>query len=167
MALLAPLLTNIQVLSDSVACDDPTVPPQCIEGASPPSPTPASPPSSDEPPATSNCPDDLPNSKTLDGVVELCYAFVPSTSADANDGVLKGRVEYDGEGWVAMALSLDASMADSEDIIGMPDEDTVMKYNVGFYVKPEPMSDDKQTLVAGSIMQEDGKTVLTFAKLLK
>ena len=76
-------------------------------------------------------------------------------------------VEYDGEGWVAMALSLDASMADSEGIIGLPDEDTVMKYNVGFYVKPEPMSDDKQTLVAGSIMQEDGKTVLTFTKLLK
>lgn len=59
-------------------------------------------------------------------------------------------------------------MHPAEAIMGLPEEGSVLKYDLSAESESGvvPMSDDKQTLVNTNITQEDGMTVMTFAKYL-
>lgn len=121
--------------------------------------------------SSKSCPATLTNNALLDDNTVLNYALVPSTAADgdAPNGVLCGRVEHDGEGWIALAVAETADeMVGGEAIIGLPDESSVLKYNLGGFSVDSvtPMAESMQTLWDESIVQENGKTIMTFSKWL-
>jgi len=115
------------------------------------------------------CPDNLNRFVQLDASVTFHYAILTSSSINSPEGVLCGRLDYDGIGWVALAVSKDMKMAGSEAIIGLPGDNTVLKYNLNGMAGNlvSPMDDDKQTLKNTLIMQEDGRTIMKFAKILE
>jgi hypothetical protein len=91
--------------------------------------------------------------------------------------ILCAHLESDeaGGGWIGLGISPSGEM-DSEvegmkstGIIGLPEEGTVMKYWLDDDdVKVDPMDSEKQTLMDASItVEEDGKTIMTFAKYLE
>lgn len=115
------------------------------------------------------CPDNLNGFVQLDASVTFHYAILTSSSINSPGGLLCGRLEYDGIGWVSLAVSKDMKMAGSEAIIGLPGDSTVLKYNLNGMAGNlvSPMDDDKQTLKNALITQEDGRTIMKFAKLLE
>ena len=122
-------------------------------------------------PAAPACPEILdsilriPNSNDT----VLYYALVPSNNPpDDDNGLFCAHLEVDGESWVGFGVSEEGQMTGSIAIIGLPDEDTVLKYDLGGKGDGQQvvMDDDRQTLMDASIVQEDGVTTMTFAKLL-
>ena len=78
-------------------------------------------------------------------------------------------VNTNGEGWVAMGTSPQGTMIDSEVVLGLPDEGTVLKYHVSAY-SPKgivAMSAPQQTLAGTSITFENGKTEMMFSKKIE
>ena len=107
-------------------------------------------------------------SYTIDDSATLYYATVPSTLGFSN-GVFCGRIEVSNhDGWVGFGISPDGKMAGSNAIIAIPNEDTVLKYDLFNYELSgvTVMVDEKQTLRDASITQEEGNTIVTFTKLL-
>lgn len=85
------------------------------------------------------------------------------------DGTATFQVEYDGEAWIGISLTDSTSMVPNTAIIGLPNEGTVRKYNlggksVGAVVE---LNNELQTLQDTSILQQDGRTVMTFTTLLR
>ncbi|KAL7472063.1 hypothetical protein ACHAXS_012395 [Conticribra weissflogii] len=111
---------------------------------------------------------DFQNFAVIDAKAVLYYSIVPSSFPGANNGLFCARLEYDGLGWLALGVSTDGQMIGSEAIIGLPDEGTVLKYNLGGKTDElvAPMEETKQTLQNTLIGQENGRTVMEFAKLL-
>jgi Eukaryotic cytochrome b561 len=76
--------------------------------------------------------------------------------------------EYVGEAWVSFGFATTAAMVPNVAVIGLPDEGTVLKYdmiskeNAGVY----PLEDAKQTLMDTSISQAGGITTLRFTQFL-
>ena len=114
------------------------------------------------------CPYTLEQSTAITPQSTLYYAVVPSSPAGANNGVLCARLEVldndNDNGWVGLGFSPDGNML-GQAVIGIPNEDTVLKYNL------EPgmttlMSADRQTLQDASIIDVDGTTIMTFTKFL-
>ena len=112
--------------------------------------------------------------ETLDGIITtpdsavLYYAMVPSNPPGANNGILCARLEVEGDSWVAFGISEAGQMIGSDAIIGLPDENTVLKYDLegkstNLVVA---MEEDKQTLMDSGIVQEGGLTIMEFTKLL-
>ena len=64
-----------------------------------------------------------------------------------------------------MGFSPSGTMENSQAIIGIYDEDTVLKYDLA-PGQATQMSDDTQTLQDASITTMDGKTIMEFTKLL-
>jgi hypothetical protein len=58
------------------------------------------------------------------------------------------------------------TMEGGEGIIGLPDDGSVQKYDLGTSTRVQLMSDDKQTLMYTSVTQEGGQTIMEFAKYL-
>lgn len=108
----------------------------------------------------SPCPSDLSQTAAISETETLYY--------DVVDGVLCARIESQSEGWLGFGISPDGSMVGAEAVIGLPDEGSVLKYDLtsksdsGVVL----MSDDKQTLMDTSIVQEGGTTTMTFAKIM-
>jgi len=75
------------------------------------------------------------------------------------------KVTYQGEGWIALATSLNTRMHGSDAIIGIPGEG-VSKYKLTGYT-PNLMPEAQQTLVDATVEQADGVTTMIFTKLLK
>jgi len=112
------------------------------------------------------CPSTLLMSRSfLDGALTLHYAVVVS-GAD-NNGILCARMEYEGLGFIGFGISRSGGMVGSEAIIGLPDDGTVLKYNLGgkntTFVTPMA----NQTLLDTSIVQTDTTTIMSFTKLLR
>ncbi len=117
------------------------------------------------------CPSTLNNFVLLDQSTVFYYALLPSTAADGEtpNGILCGRVEHDGESWIAVAVAETADeMVGGEAIIGLPDDNSVLKYDMTGKSADlvTPMGESMQTLWDDSIVQENGKTVMTFTKWL-
>jgi len=102
--------------------------------------------------------------KEIDPIATLYYAVVPSEEGYDN-GILCGRLEVEIDGWIGLGFSPSGSMANSQAVIGIPDEDTVQKYDLATG-RATPMTDDRQTLRDTSIEIVDGKTTMSFTKLL-
>ena len=58
------------------------------------------------------------------------------------------------------------TMNDGEGIIALPDDGSVLKYDLGTSTRVQLMSDDKQTLMYTSVTQDGGQTIMEFAKYL-
>lgn len=84
------------------------------------------------------------------------------------DGTATFQVEYDGEAWIGISLTDSTSMVPNIAVIGLPEEGTVRKYSLGGKRVPEivELDSELQTLQDTSILQEDGRTVLTFTRRL-
>ena len=118
---------------------------------------------------TPSCPDTPDGLLLTDDEVRITYAIVPSNPPDANNGLLCVRLEVEWESWVGFGISEAGEMIGSVAIIGLPDEGTVLKYNLDGKGAGQQvaMDEDQQTLMNASIVQEDGRTMMVFAKLLE
>ena len=133
-----------------------------------PAPTTKSPTVSPTPIPVLSCPNIFDDFTVIDSKAVLYYSLVPSSFPGASNGLLCTRLEYDGIGWVALAISTNGQMIGSEAIIGLPDEGSVLKYDLNGKSDNlvAPMEDEKQTLRNTLIGQENGRTVMEFTKLL-
>jgi hypothetical protein len=114
--------------------------------------------------ARSACPDTLGQSAVIDPAATLYYAVVPSDPADAGNGVFCGRLEAVNDGWVGIGFSPDGLMAGSQAVVGVPEEGTVLKYDLT--TTATPMDGARQTLTGTSIAVVDGLVIMRFEKLL-
>ena len=89
-----------------------------------------------------DCRDTVGIMKEIDPIATLYYAVVPSEEGYDN-GILCGRLEVEIDGWIGLGFSPSASMANSQAVIGIPDEDTVQKYDLATG-RATPMTDDRQ-----------------------
>lgn len=114
-----------------------------------------------------SCPMELTQSLYLTPTLDLYYDVVVATSVDEKN-ILCARLESRTEGWLGFGISPSGGMAPAEAVIGLPDDVTVLKYDMSQKSSSGvvPMDDDKQTLMNKSIVQENGSTVMTFSKYL-
>ena len=93
--------------------------------------------------------------------------MVPSSPIESNNGILCARLEVvnNDDGWIGVGFPSSGTMENSQAVIGIYDEDTVLKYDLASG-QASQMSDDKQTLQDASITIMDGKTIMEFTKLL-
>jgi len=113
-----------------------------------------------------DCPGTLDKSKTIDSSATLYYAVVPSSNGFDN-GIMCGRLEVaNHDGWISLGFSTTGRMKDSQAIVGIPDTDSIKKYDLAIN-QAYPMAEDKQTLRDISIDTNGGKTSMSFTKLLK
>eukprot|EP00578_Thalassiosira_sp_NH16_P024447 CAMPEP_0181087090 /NCGR_PEP_ID=MMETSP1071-20121207/6091_1 /TAXON_ID=35127 /ORGANISM="Thalassiosira sp., Strain NH16" /LENGTH=337 /DNA_ID=CAMNT_0023168963 /DNA_START=246 /DNA_END=1259 /DNA_ORIENTATION=+ len=117
-----------------------------------------------------SCPDTLEQSIEMDERSTLHYAIVPSKPPGTNNGLLCARLVSKNEGWIAFAVSANGAMIGSEAIIGVPEDETVLKYTMEgkWRAGVFPMDDDKQTLRDTSMEynDDDGMMTIEFTKLL-
>ena len=126
-----------------------------------------------------SCPEELSRSMTLavpfaqspdaGGTLAFKYAVVASPSSPDGD-VLCARLERADAvgGYIGFGISPGGTMDGAVGIIGLPgDGGTVMKYNLSGDRSVELMTDDRQTLMGATITQEDGMTIMEFAKYLR
>jgi len=118
--------------------------------------------------STPSCPESLDGIARPNAGTVLYYALVPSNPPGANNGLLCARLETKGEGWVSFGISEDGWMVGSDAIIGMPGDNTVLKYDLAGQnvAQVVAMDDDKQTLMDTSIVQSGGITIMEFTKML-
>eukprot|EP00578_Thalassiosira_sp_NH16_P006910 CAMPEP_0181118094 /NCGR_PEP_ID=MMETSP1071-20121207/22887_1 /TAXON_ID=35127 /ORGANISM="Thalassiosira sp., Strain NH16" /LENGTH=273 /DNA_ID=CAMNT_0023202555 /DNA_START=146 /DNA_END=967 /DNA_ORIENTATION=+ len=118
--------------------------------------------------AAPSCPSTLDASHKVNDMITMYYAIVPSDPADADNGLLCARMEYEGDQWVGLGISADGKMVPSRAIIGLPDDNSVRKYALNG-MSPDlvvPAEEDRQTLMDTSIVQSDGMTTMSFARML-
>jgi hypothetical protein len=86
-------------------------------------------------------------------------------SAPDNSRMICVRIESESESWIGLGTSQTGGMVGSEAVIGLPNEGTVSKYMLNGQTIDEvvEMDGDAQNLVATSVVQEDGKTTVSFA----
>ncbi|KAL7512671.1 hypothetical protein ACHAXN_009680 [Cyclotella atomus] len=108
----------------------------------------------------SSCPSELSQKLDISSTETLYY--------DVVDGVFCARMESESEGWLSFGISSGGGMVPAEAVIGIPDDGTVLKYDLTSKSDSGvvAMSDDKQTLMDTSIEQADGMTIMTFAKIM-
>lgn len=92
------------------------------------------------------------------------YAVVLPTSP-SEQSILCCRLESDDDAYLAFGISPAGTMDGGEGIVGLPDAGTVKKYTLS-PGQVEVMPAEQQTLMFTSISQENGKTVMEFAKYL-
>eukprot|EP00956_Cyclotella_meneghiniana_P009072 scaffold12431_cov94-Cyclotella_meneghiniana.AAC.6 len=112
-----------------------------------------------------SCPPELTQSESINSAITMYYAVVTSSS---EPDIMCARIESSLESWVGFGISPTGMMIGAEAVIGLPDDGTVLKYELTGKSTSlvVPMSDDKQTLTDTSITQEGGMTVLSFTKIL-
>lgn len=60
---------------------------------------------------------------------------------------------YDGEGWLAIGFSDNGLMTGSDAVIGLPDEDTVLEYDMDSYGTPTESSEQVTNMFVTIWMQ--------------
>lgn len=112
-----------------------------------------------------SCPSSFSSTIDIDSIATLFYAIVPSNPAESNNGIFCAKLIADSIGWIGIGISPDGEMGGSVAIVGLPDDNSILKYDLGNGFV-DPMSEEKQTLRDTSITQQDGQTIMTFTKLL-
>jgi len=111
---------------------------------------------------------------------KLAMSYVVNTdSAGEHSGSISVKLEYDGTAWLALGVAEtpEGKMIGSESVVALPDEPVGVTNPGEYYMVSEAnegvflMEEDKQTLLDGSIVQEedeDGndKTIVSFTRLL-
>jgi hypothetical protein len=98
----------------------------------------------------------LDQSMEIDSSATLYYTV--------ENGLLRGRLEVENDGWIGIGFSSDGTMYGSQAIIGIPAEGTVLKYDLTSTATL--MTEDKQTLSSTSISEVEGIMIMEFSKLL-
>ncbi|KAL7481470.1 hypothetical protein ACHAW6_007153 [Cyclotella cf. meneghiniana] len=112
------------------------------------------------------CPAELTGVESITSTLTMYYALVLS---DSEPGIFCARFESQSEAWLGWGINPSGEMIGGEAVIGLPDEGTVRKYNL-FDESMEgvvEMDDALQTLMDTSIVQENGTTIMSFAKYLE
>eukprot|EP00804_Cyclotella_cryptica_P028334 CCRYP_013208-RA/>CCRYP_013208-RA protein AED:0.12 eAED:0.12 QI:0/0/0.5/1/0/0/2/241/391 len=111
------------------------------------------------------CPSELTGVESISSTLTMYYALVLS---DSEPGILCARFESQSEAWLGWGINPSGEMIGGEAVIGLPDEGTVRKFNL--YAESMDgvveMDDASQTLMETSIVQENGMTIMSFAKYL-
>ena len=71
-----------------------------------------------------------------------------------------------GAAWLGVGISSDGGMLGADAVIGLPDENTVEKYELQGYSSREVVPSRAQTLTGTEIIVSDDSTIMTFTKLL-
>lgn len=110
------------------------------------------------------CPDTLSKRKTLQDDLTLSYDVI----LDNERQLFCSELEYDGQGWVGFGVSESGEMVGSTAVVGLPDSE--IDSNPGLYSLDgntnsliKLLSEEEQTILGASILQENGVTVLKFA----
>lgn len=114
-----------------------------------------------------SCPDVLDQYEIIDDHATLIYSMVPPDPPWSGDnGLLCARLEVaDHDGWVGLGFSRDGKMGGSDAIVGIPNEGSVLKYDLSDDWA-DPMPEERQTLGNVSIRSTLDGTVMEFTKLL-
>lgn len=114
-----------------------------------------------------NCSQGLKNSKELSNTLTLHWDVHFGSSAGLH--VLHVCMWSNTEGWLGFGVSPSGKMVGSEAVIGLPDENTVLKYSLNGKgpTSVVAMNATSQTLTNTSIQQDNGVTVLSFGKYLE
>ena len=112
------------------------------------------------------CPDVLSRSETLEPDLTFSYEIIVE---DDRDLLFCSELVYEGEGWLGLGISGNGDMIGSTAVIGLPDSNDVT--NPGLYSLDGKTNSlvrilppEEQTLLGSSIVQENGVTVMRFAK---
>jgi len=112
------------------------------------------------------CPESLDQSQEINSESTLYYALVPSNPPEAVNGILCARLEVlDNDGWIGLGFSTNGFMQGSQAVVGIPDEGSVLKYDLSGNIA-SVMSDEDQTLTDTSIVNNSVLTTMEFTKLL-
>ncbi|KAL7485920.1 hypothetical protein ACHAW6_011518 [Cyclotella cf. meneghiniana] len=110
------------------------------------------------------CPYSLSKRKTLQDDLTLSYDVI----LDNERQLFCSELEYDGLGWVGFGVSESGEMVGSTAVVGLPDSE--IDSNPGLYSLDgktnsliKLLSEEEQTILGASILQENGVTVLKFA----
>jgi hypothetical protein len=115
---------------------------------------------------SNSCPADLDKKESLLDDLMLKYDIIVD---DENNQIFCSELKFDGEGWLGLGVSKKGEMISSTAVIGLPSSnDTPGLYSLdgktNSLVALIPEQD--QTLLDASIIQENGTTVLRFAKYI-
>jgi hypothetical protein len=113
-----------------------------------------------------SCPRELTNAVELSDVLKLFWDV--KVDAIAKKNKLRVCMKSKSEGWLGFGISPTGQMTGAEAVIGVPDDGTVLKYDLNGKSSSAvvPMNSINQTLMNTSIKQKDGDTVLYFEKYL-
>jgi len=168
-----PMLTNIEVLDDTVECgDDATIPPLCVRSmdvtaSSEPSSSVAAFPTSGPTPAPTEM-DEFQLSSDL--LLRYKVNVPPSTSMDICDGcTVSMEVIYDGEAWLGIGFSEDGQMIGGEAVVGTPEDGNVQKWQLVSKgaTALKLMPESQQTLSNTKIEVVNGQTIMKFTKIMR
>lgn len=113
-----------------------------------------------------SCPQSYSKSIAIDSTSTLSYSIVLLPDSSKN-GIFCGKLTSDETtGWIGLGISPNGQMANSVAIVGLPNDNTVLKYALGESRSVNPMSAEQQTLRDTTISQLYGATVMTFTKVL-
>lgn len=143
-------------------------------------PTPVLPSSMPTPPTLAPV-SDLEPSTTTGFVIPVEFDFVEELTAGLRieyglnvfphkGDTISIRLTYEGTvGWLGFGVSQDGLMVGSMAIIGITGEGQPRKYKLGGYSENlvEPVDESNQTLINHSVETVDGRTMLSFTKLMK
>ena len=87
---------------------------------------------------------------------------------NTGDDTVTVQLEYNDIGWIAMAFSESTSMIPNTAMLALPDENTVQKFSLSSKSLSGvvPLDSSLQTLTDATVVQEDGRTTMTFTKKL-
>lgn len=81
---------------------------------------------------------------------------------DNGDQTATYTLSYEGEAWVAVAVSPSGQMVGAQAVIGLPDSGEAMIYDLNARSDAGVVVSDTQILTSSSVTQADGRTMLTF-----
>ncbi|CAN0464209.1 unnamed protein product [Ascophyllum nodosum] len=81
-----------------------------------------------------------------------------------NDTEVSVKAVYEGEGWLGIGFSDSGSMIGSDAVVGLPDEGTVLEYDMVEHDTPSESAEKE--ISNNTITQADGVTTLTFVRPL-
>ncbi|KAL7489101.1 hypothetical protein ACHAW6_014692 [Cyclotella cf. meneghiniana] len=111
------------------------------------------------------CPSELTGVESITSTLTMYYSLILSGS---EPGILCARIESATESWLGWGINPSGEMIGGEAVIGLPDQGTVRKFmlNDESMEGVVEMEDAAQTLMETSIVQENGMTIMSFAKYL-
>lgn len=111
------------------------------------------------------CPSELTGVESITSTLTMYYSLVLS---DSEPGILCARIESATDSWLGWGINPSGEMIGGEAVIGLPDQGTVRKFmlNDESMEGVVEMEEAAQTLMETSIVQENGMTIMSFAKYL-
>lgn len=109
----------------------------------------------------------LNETSSSDGLQRWLRWTVNVNSTDTSKSTLTMQYEVATQAWLSFGIAkVDGMMDGAEAVIGLPGNNTVLKYDLYTY-GVTPMPAEKQTLMNASIVQDEVSTILTYTKYLE